>query len=336
MSFLKSIKDFFQEKSRVSACAKHDFYKELLLEAINAINKNANLQEDEIEFYKKVGEYCISHHLSLDKERDIIEAIVMNSFNVPIVGIYYLDGWFQSARYDQDRFTSDYITIYQRFANQILHTRNARKGEYIVVIEEKPLELKKQIRDFQGRILREAVIAIDYYARLIKITDDHEEDNAKISHDFNQRAHKYAIKNSPPIILNKPSQEAMEQYNLARQTYIQRYGDGREYFNNDVKGIVIERKYIKTLENLSFIHSKILQQEQVYNVGDIAYTSSNRKVKVLEKTEKGYLVKDLFNGLVGDETRLYDVISAYFTEYFSHNKITATLKWKKDKERGVK
>ena len=335
MSFLKSIKNFFCEKSRLSACAKHFFYDDLLTEEVNDVNKNTNIQENEIEFYKKIGEYCISHHLSLDSEHDIIEAIVMNSFNVPIAGIYYLDGWFQSARYDQDRFTSDYISIHPRYANKVMHTRNIRKGDYIVVIEEKSLELKKQIRDFQGRILREAVIAEDYYARLIKITEDREEDNARISHEFNQRAHEYAIKHTPPLPLNRINEEIAEQYNNARKYYIQCYGDGRKYFSYDVKGMVVERKYLKTLANLSYIHSRILPQNQVYNVGDIAYTSLNRKVKVLEKTEKGYLVKDSFNGLVGEETRLYDAISAYFTEYFSRHQRVSTLKWKKDKERGV-
>lgn len=317
------------------ACVKHFFYDNLLTQEVNGINKNANLQEDEIEFYKKVGEYCISHHLSLDRERDIIEAIVMNSFNVPIAGIYYLDGWFQSARYDQDRFTSDYISISPRCANKVMHIRNIRKGDYIVVIEEKSLELKKQIRDFQGRIIRDAIQATDYFARLIKITDDCEEDNARISHEFNKRANDFVREHTPPLMIDRIHEEDVERYENARQYYIQCYGDGSEYFNDDVKGTVIERKYIKTLANLSYINSRILQQEQVYNVGDIAYTSSNRKVKVLEKTEKGYLVKDIFNGLVGDETRLYDAISAYFTEYFSHNERTSTLKWKKDKERDV-
>lgn len=317
------------------ACIKHFFYDDLLTIEVNNVNKLVNLQEDEMEFYKKVGEYCISHHLSLERESDIIEAIVMNSFNVPIVGIYYLDGWFRSARYDQDRFTSDYISISPRYANKVMHTRSARKGEYIVVLEEKSLELKKQIRDFQGRILREAVTAEDHFARLIKITDDHEEDNARISREFNKRANDFAREHTPPLMIDRIHEEDVERYNNARRYYIQCYGDGSEYFNHDVKGTVVERKYIKTLANLSYIHSRILSQNQVYNVGDIAYTSSNRKVKVLEKTEKGYLVEDSFNGLIGEETRLYDAISAYFTEYFSHHERTSTLKWKKDKERGV-
>lgn len=316
------------------ACIKHFFYDDLLTKEVNNVNKNVNLQENEIEFYKKVGEYCISHHLSLERESDIIEAIVMNSFNVPIIGIYYLDGWFQSARYDQDRFTSDYISISPRCANKVMHTRNARKGDYIVVIEEKSLELKKQIRDFQGRIIRDAVQATDYFARLIKITDDHEEDNARISNEFNKRANDFARENTPPLMVDRIHEEDVERYNNARLYYIQCYGDGSEYFNHDVKGMIVERKYIKTLANLSYICSRILSQNQVYNVGDIAYTSSNRKVKVLEKTEKGYLVEDQ-RGLIGEESKLYDAVSAYFIEYFSGREKSCTLKWKKDKERGV-
>lgn len=332
MYFFKSIKNFLQEKSRINACTKHSFYDDLLTEEINYINKTENLSEDDIEFYKKVGQYCISKHLSLKKDSDIIEAIVANSFNVPIAGIYYLDGWFNSARYDKDRFESDYISINPRHANKIMHTRDIVKGDYIVVIEEDLLELKKEIRDFNGRIIRNAIHANSHFARLIKITDDCMESNYEIQMDYCKRANDFAMKHMPPLMIDRIKAKDTEHYMNLRNGYLEQLGDIDRYKSYDVKGIIVERKCIKTLASLSYIYSRLLQQEQIFNVGDIAYTNTNHKVKVLEKTEKGYLVEDQHSGLIGEETKLYDAISAYFIEYFSGREKSCTLKWKKDKE----
>lgn len=338
MSFFKSIKNFFQEKSRINACAKHFFYDDLLTKEINYINKKENLLEDDIKFYKKVGQYCISKYLSLEKDNDIIEAIAVNSFNVPIAGIYYLDGWFQSARYDKDRFESDYISIHPRHANKIMHTRDIVKGDYIIVIEEDSLELKKEIRDFDGRILRDAINTNSHFARLIKITDDCMESNYKIQMDYCKRANDFAMKHMPPLMIDRIKAEDVEHYMNLRDGYIEQLGDIDRYKSYDVKGKVIEKKYLRTIASLSYINSRLLQQEQIFNIGDVAYTNTNREVKVLEKTTKGYLVEDKHSGLIGEETKLYDAISAYFIEYFSGREKSCTLKWKKDKEllnRGV-
>lgn len=331
MSFFKSIKIFFQEKSRINACIKHSFYDDLLTKEINYINKKENLSKDDIEFYKKVGQYCELNHLYLEKDSDIIEAIVMNSFDVPIVGIYYLDGWFESARYDKDRFGSEYISINPRFANKIMHHRTIEEGDYIVVIEEQCLTLKKEIRDFQGRIIRDAINTTSYFARLIKITEDHVKEYAEMSMRYNKEANEFAMK-QVPITPNRLTEEVCEQYNNARKYYMQQFGDLRKYYDYNVKGKVIEKKYLRTIASLSYIYSRLLQQEQIFNVGDIAYTNTNRKVKVLEKTEKGYLVEAQHSGLIGEESKLYDVASAYFIEYFSGHEKSCTLKWKKDKE----
>lgn len=316
------------------ACIKHFFYDYSLTKEVNCINKTENVSEDDIEFYKKVVQYCKSNHFSLEKDYDIIEAIVMNSFNVPIAGIYYLDGWFNSARYDKDRFESDYISINPRFANQIMHYRTIEEGDYIVVIDDQCLTLKKEIRDFQGRIIRDAINTTSYFARLIKITEDHVKEYAEMSARYNREANEFARK-QVPFAPNKLTEEVCEQYNNARKYYMQQFGDLRKYYDYTVKGKVIEKKYLKTIASLSYIYSRLLQQEQVYNVGDIAYTSTDHKVKVLEKTEKGYLVEDQHSGLIGEESRLYDAASAYFMEYFSGREKSCTLKWQKDKEIGI-
>jgi len=299
---------------------------------VKNIQSNIGLSAQEIEQYNKIYKTCQSNGQAIDKD-DVIIAIIKNTYDVPIVGIYWLDGWFTSMRFGQDRYASDLVKLNPRSANKIKHTRNIYEGDYIVVLESNARELKKEIKDLDGRILRDQINCSEYYALLIKITKDYRKENEQAYGNYLTKINQIANEKIGYYPLNRLNKDIVEKYQNICDRLLSKYP--YDYDNTWVEGTVIDRRYIKTVEDVSYINFK-QGKPKLVNIGDIAYMSSgcsfmpSKAVEVLEVRKNSFLVKQIHDGLIGEVNKLYDATGAYLTGYFQEHETSATLKWGQD------
>ena len=343
----KQLFRFLEKLSVVSATDLYEYYQIALQKEIDKVKTKAELTNEEKVFYKDVHKTIESpeHNLSnlsrVHSDNSVISAIAKNTYRQKITGIYWLDGWFQSTRFDMDRFTSNEISINTHCANKIWEKYSPRKGEYILVIEDLTRELKKEITStgFDGvrRIIRDGIHCQKYYTRLIWVTDDGSEEYTKDTERQEQRitevAEKIAQKSNVIVQLDKPS--TLKQFNEIREKVskkIKEHSIIQERFY-DIKGKIIERKVIYNIADISFMNFKEFKPLDC-NIGDVAYIPFDnmammKTVTVIEKLQNGYLVKDNY-GNTGEVKYLYDSTTAYLKQYFKEHKTTACLKWGQD------